>query len=57
MSTCQTLLQENSNTTTTTKGVSHCDLAIYIKKYLDAKEELGKLKYIITQKYDFGKIL
>jgi hypothetical protein len=56
MSTCQTLLQENSNTTTT-KGVSHCDLAIYIKKYLDAKEELGKLKYIITQKYDFRKIL
>jgi hypothetical protein len=28
-----------------TKGVSHCGLAIYIKK---AKEELWKLKYYIT---------
>jgi hypothetical protein len=26
--------------------VSHCGLAIYIKKYLKAKEELWKLKYI-----------
>ncbi len=25
--------------------VCHCDLAIYIKKYLNAKEELWKLKY------------
>jgi hypothetical protein len=25
---------------TTTRGVSHCGLAIYIKKYLKAKEEL-----------------
>jgi len=25
--------------------VSHCGLAIYIKKYLKAKEELWKLKY------------
>jgi hypothetical protein len=24
---------------TLTRGVSHCDLAIYIKKYLKAKEE------------------
>jgi hypothetical protein len=23
-----------------TRGVSHCDLAIYIEKYLKAKEEL-----------------
>jgi hypothetical protein len=29
-----------------TRGVSHYDLAIYIKKYLNAKEELWKLKYI-----------
>jgi hypothetical protein len=29
-----------------TWGVSHCGLAIYIKKYLKAKEEdLWKLKY------------
>jgi len=28
-----------------TKGVSHNGLAIYIKKYLKAKEELRKLKY------------
>jgi hypothetical protein len=27
-----------------TRGVSHCGLAIYIKKYLKAKEELWKLK-------------
>jgi hypothetical protein len=27
-----------------TRGVSHCGLAIYIKKYLKAKEELRKLK-------------
>jgi hypothetical protein len=25
-------------------GVSHCGLAIYIKKYLKAKEELWKFK-------------
>jgi hypothetical protein len=28
-----------------TRGVSHCSLAIYIKKYLKAKEELWKFKY------------
>jgi hypothetical protein len=28
-----------------TRGVSHCGLAIYIKKYVKAKEELWKLKY------------
>jgi hypothetical protein len=26
-------------------AMSHCDLAIYIKKYLKPKEELQKLKY------------
>jgi hypothetical protein len=32
-------------------GVSHCGLAIYIKKYLKAKEEeLWKLKYFTMQK-------
>jgi hypothetical protein len=27
-----------------TRGMSHCDLAIYIKIYLKAKEELSKLE-------------
>jgi len=36
--------------------VSHCGLAIYVKKYLKAKEELWKLKYFITmQKYNLQK--
>jgi hypothetical protein len=42
---------------TTTRGVSHCGLAIYIKKYLKAKEELWKLKYFTMQKYNLQKIL
>jgi hypothetical protein len=33
-----------------TRGVSHFGLAIYIKKYLKAKEELWKLKYFTMQK-------
>jgi hypothetical protein len=40
-----------------TRGVSHCGLAIYIKKYLKAKEELWKLKYFTMQKYNLQKIL
>jgi hypothetical protein len=41
-----------------TMGVSHCGLAIYIKKYLKKKEELWKLKYFNTiQKYKLQKIL
>jgi hypothetical protein len=31
-------------------GVSHCGLAICIKNYLKAKEELWKLKYFTMQK-------
>jgi hypothetical protein len=40
--------------TIVTRVVSHCGLAIYIKKYLKAKqEELWKLKYISPmQKYN-----
>jgi hypothetical protein len=38
-------------------GVSHYGLAIYIKKYFTATEELWKLKYFTTQKYNFQKIL
>jgi hypothetical protein len=35
--------------------VSHCGLAIYIKRYLKAKEELWKLKYFILEKYNLQK--
>jgi hypothetical protein len=35
--------------------VSHYGLAIYIKKYLKAKEELWKLKYFIMQNYNLQK--
>jgi len=39
-----------------TRSASHCGLAIYIKKYLKAKEEeLWKLKYFIMQKYSLQK--
>jgi hypothetical protein len=40
-----------------TRGVSHCGLAIYIKKYLKAKEKLWKLKYFTMPKYNLLKIL
>jgi hypothetical protein len=40
-----------------TRGVSHCGLAIYMKKYLKAKEELWKLKYFTMQNYNLKKIL
>ncbi len=40
-----------------TRDVSQCGLAIYIKKYLKAKEELRKLKYFTMQKYNLQKIL
>ncbi len=41
-----------------TRGVSHCNLlAIYIEKYLNAKEELLKLKYFTKQKYNLQKNL
>jgi hypothetical protein len=44
---------------TETKGVvSHCGLAIYIKKHLKAKEEgLWKLKYFTMPKYHRSRIL
>jgi hypothetical protein len=38
-----------------TRGVSHHGLAIYIKKYLKAKEELRKFKYFTMQKYNLKK--
>jgi hypothetical protein len=43
--------------TNSTKGVSHCGLAIYSKKYLEVKEELWKLKYFTMQKYNLQKII
>jgi hypothetical protein len=40
------------------RGMSHYyGLAIYIKKYLKAKEELWKLKCFTMQKYNLPKIL
>jgi hypothetical protein len=36
--------------------VSHYGLAIYIKMYLKAKEELWKLKYFTMQNYNLKKI-
>jgi hypothetical protein len=40
------------------QGVCHTvAFAIYIKKFLKAKEELWKLKYFIMQKYNLQKIL
>jgi hypothetical protein len=38
-----------------TRGVSHYGLAIYVKKYLKAKEELLKFKYFTMQKYNLQK--
>jgi len=38
-----------------TSGVSHCGLAIYIKKYLNANEELWKFKYFTMQKCNLQK--
>ncbi len=40
-----------------TRGVSRCGLATYIKKYLNAKEELWKLKYFTMQKIIFQSTL
>jgi hypothetical protein len=41
------------------QGVRHTvwALQIFIKKYLKAKEELWKLKYVIMQKYNLQKTL
>jgi hypothetical protein len=36
--------------------VPHCGLAIYIKNYHKAKEELWKPKYFTMQKYNLQKI-
>ncbi len=37
--------------------MSHRGLAIHIKKYVKAKEELLKLKYFTMQKYNLQKLL
>jgi hypothetical protein len=36
-------------------GVSHCGLAIYIKRVLRQKEELWKFKYFTMQIYNLQK--
>jgi hypothetical protein len=41
----------------TTRGVSHYGLAIYIKRYLKAKEELWKFQYFTMQNYNLPKNL
>jgi len=39
-----------------TRGVSHCGLAIYIKKYLKAKRRIiWKFKHFTMQKYNLPK--
>ncbi len=43
-------LQIRENNQFGTRGVLHCGLAIYIRKYRKAKEELWKLKYFTMQK-------
>jgi len=40
---------------TKTRGVSHRSLAIYIKKYLKAKEELWEFEYFTMQNYNLKK--
>jgi hypothetical protein len=45
------MLMERITKSFPTRGVSHCGLAIYIKKYLKAKEELWK-----TQMFHHAKI-
>jgi hypothetical protein len=51
------LLKDDHQSTELTRGASQCGLAIYIKKYLKAKEELRKLTYFTIQKYNLPKIL
>jgi hypothetical protein len=42
--------EKNRRILKTTRGVSHCGLAIYIRKYLKAKEEVWKFKYFTVAK-------
>jgi hypothetical protein len=37
------------------RGVSHYGLAIYIKIYFEAKEEISKFKYFTMHKYNLQK--
>jgi hypothetical protein len=47
--------QHLNQPTNKTRGVSHYGLAIYMKKCINAKEELRKLKYFSMQKYNLQK--
>jgi hypothetical protein len=51
----RSLEDENLPIINKTRGLSHCGLAIYILKYLKAKEELWKFKYFTMQKYNLQK--
>jgi hypothetical protein len=44
------MLTKNIEVQNKTRGMSQHGLAIYMKKYLKAKEELWKLKYFTMQK-------
>ncbi len=48
----QTRILPHCKNRKTTRGVSQCGLANYIKTHLKAKEELLKLKYLTMQKYN-----
>jgi hypothetical protein len=50
-----TVTKMSSTVSNWARGVSHCGLAIYILKYLKAKEELWKLKYFTAHKYNLQK--
>jgi hypothetical protein len=39
----------------TTFSVCHCGLAIYMKRYVKATEELWKFQYFTMQKYNLQK--
>ncbi len=49
------ILNSSSQLFILTRGVSHCGLAFYIKKYLKAKEELWKFKDFTMQKCNLQK--
>jgi hypothetical protein len=47
--------QHLNQPTNKTRGVSHYGLAIYMKKYINAKEELWNVKFFTMQKYNLQK--
>jgi hypothetical protein len=51
------MLTKNIEVQNKTRGMSQHGLAIFMKTYLKAKEELWKLKYFTMQRYNLQKIL